>query len=158
MTPAINAAKAAGIEFTIHEYQHDPSASSYGLEAAEKLNLSVHQVFKTLVVETGTNDLAVCILPVDTQLNLKRAAKSLGVKKVAMAEAKKVERTTGYVLGGVSPIGQKRKLTTLVDSSAEQLSTVFVSAGKRGLEIELKPLDLQRLTEASFVLLSADEM
>ena len=149
MTPAINTAKKANIEFTIHEYDHAASAESYGLEAAEKLGIQPERVFKTLVVTDGGN-LFVGIVPVSIQLNLKLMANAVGVKKVSMADARKVENTTGYVLGGISPIGQKKRLQTVIDSSAQDFKTINVSAGKRGLEIELSPTDLQKLTNAKF--------
>ena len=146
MTPAVAAAKRQGIAHRLHEYTHDPAAGSYGLEAAEKLDIDPQRVFKTLVVELDSAQLAVAIVPVSQQLNLKRCAKALGCKKVRMAEPKAVERATGYVLGGVSPLGQKRRLRTLLDSSAEPFETIYVSAGRRGLEIELSPQDLVDLT------------
>ena len=149
MTPAIHAAKKAKIDFTLHEYEHDPSAESYGLEAAEKLGMDPDRVFKTLVASAGP-DLVVAVLPVDRQLNLKRLAKAVGVKKAAMAEVKLVERTTGYVVGGVSPLGQKKRLATVIDQSAEQFDTIMVSAGRRGLEIELSPRDLAAMTRGAF--------
>lgn len=150
MTPAIDLAKKKKIDFKIHAYEHDPKAESYGEEAAQKLGLSLVQVFKTLVVTTETNQLCVCVVPVSGMLDLKNVAKALKTKKTSMADAKKVENTTGYVLGGVSPLGQKKQLVTLIDQSAKDLETIFVSAGKRGLEIELSPLDLQSLTRATF--------
>jgi Cys-tRNA(Pro)/Cys-tRNA(Cys) deacylase len=150
MTPAINLAKKANIEFTVHEYAHDPSDGSYGLEAAEKLGIPADRVFKTLVVSLGGKELAVGVVPVSSMLNMKQMAKALGVKKVAMADAVDVTRSTGYVLGGVSPLGQKSQLRTIVDSSASGYPTVFVSAGRRGLEIEIAPCDLISLTMGHF--------
>ncbi|WP_419797804.1 MAG: Cys-tRNA(Pro) deacylase [Terasakiella sp.] len=150
MTPAIDLAKKKKITFQIHQYEHDPSAPSYGEEAAEKMNIAMNRVFKTLVIATDQNQLAVCIVPVNSMLDLKAAAKSLKAKKVMMADARKVQSTTGYVLGGVSPLGQKKSLPTLIDDSAQGQDTIFVSAGKRGLEIELSPIDLQSLTRAQF--------
>lgn len=149
MTPAINTAKRSKIPFNIHEYDHDSTAESYGGEAADKLNLAPGRVFKTLVVGSG-KEMAVAVLPVSHQLDLKLMAKALGVKKIAMAEIKAVERVTGYVVGGVSPLGQKKQLTTVIDESAREWETVYVSAGRRGLEIELSPDDLAKLTRASF--------
>ncbi|WP_235040024.1 Cys-tRNA(Pro) deacylase [Vreelandella profundi] len=154
MTPAINSAKHAGVAFQVHEYHHDGAAQSYGLEAAEKLGVSAEQIFKTLVVKLDGKQLAVCIVPVTGQLSLKKIAKAADVKKAAMAAPEEVERTTGYVLGGVSPLGQKKRLVTFVDSSAEAFATVYVSAGRRGLEIELTPRDLATLSEATFVSLA----
>jgi Cys-tRNA(Pro)/Cys-tRNA(Cys) deacylase len=141
-TPATTAARKAGVEHRVHEYEHDPSASSYGLEAAEALGLDPARVFKTLVADLdGT--LTVCIVPVAHDLDLR----SLG-KRARLADTAKAERTTGYVAGGISPLGQRRALPTLVDETALVHDTVFVSAGRRGLEIELAPGDLVALTRA----------
>lgn len=150
MTPAINLAKKAKIKFAVHEYEHDPSDGSYGLEAADKLRIPAERVFKTLVVSLGGKGLAVGVVPVPSMLSMKLMAKALGVKKVTMADAADVERSSGYVLGGVSPVGQKTRLPTVVDSSAAGFSTIFVSAGRRGLEIELNPQDLLQLTDGAF--------
>lgn len=150
MTPAINTARKAKISHQIHEYQHDASSESYGTEAAEKLGLSPEQVFKTLVVSLDGKALAVGVVPVAGKLNLKQIAKAAGAKKAAMADPVEVERSTGYVLGGVSPLGQKKRLATFIDASAQQFGTIHVSAGRRGLEIELSPDDLCRLTGARF--------
>ncbi|MES9993342.1 MAG: Cys-tRNA(Pro) deacylase [Candidatus Thiodiazotropha sp.] len=151
MTPAINTAKQAGIEYHTHSYQHDASHPSYGMEAAEKLGIPPQRVFKTLVVSLEPQGLAVAVVPVSMQLDLKAFAKAAKVKKVTMADARLVERTTGYVVGGVSPLGQKKRLLTLIDRSAVELSTIFVSAGRRGLEIELAAEDLARLLDAGFM-------
>ena len=150
MTPGITLAKNAGIAHTIHEYAHDPKHASYGLEAAEKMGVPAAQVFKTLVVELDTKELVVGIVQVSTTLNMKAIARAAGAKRAAMADAGRVQRTTGYILGGVSPLGQKKLLRTFIDDTAQQFGTVFVSAGKRGLEIELNPHDLARLIRASF--------
>jgi Cys-tRNA(Pro)/Cys-tRNA(Cys) deacylase len=150
MTPAVNVAKKAKIEFQTHAYENDSKHPSYGLEAAEKLGIPPERVFKTLVVALDGRELAVAVVPVSSQLDLKAFAKAVKVKKVAMADAKQVERSTGYVLGGVSPLGQKRRLLTLIDRSAVDFSTIFVSAGRRGLEIELAAEDLSRLLDARF--------
>jgi Cys-tRNA(Pro)/Cys-tRNA(Cys) deacylase len=150
MTPAINIAKKAKIAFRIHEYDHDPQSESYGEEAASKMGIDSNRVFKTLVVFTGSKGLAVGVLPVSRRLDLKRVAKALDVKKATMADKTEVERVTGYVLGGVSPLGQKRRLVTLIDESANAFETIFVSAGRRGLEIELSPADLCSLTKGQF--------
>ncbi|WP_319584221.1 Cys-tRNA(Pro) deacylase [uncultured Pseudodesulfovibrio sp.] len=149
MTPAINAAKKAKIKYTVHEYDHDPAAPSFGVEAAEKLGVPPERVFKTLVVDAG-GTLAVAVVPVMFKLDLKAVAKALNAKKAAMADVKIVERTTGYVVGGVSPLGQKKRLPTVIDASAEEGETLFVSGGRRGLDIELAPSDLAALTRASF--------
>ena len=156
MTPAINAAKQARVNYTIHEYEHDPAAESYGEEAAEKIGANPAQVFKTLVVSLDGKNLAVGIVPVTAMLGLKQIAKAAGAKKAVMADKQLVQRTTGYVLGGVSPLGQKKPLKTFIDQSAEGFETIFVSAGKRGLEIELAPADLARLTQARFALLQQE--
>lgn len=149
MTPAINAAKRAKIAYAVHEYEHDPAAESFGLEAAEKLGLDPARVFKTLVVAAG-DDLVVAVLPVAERLNFKSLAKAVGAKKAAMADVKRVERVTGYVVGGVSPLGQKKRLATVIDASARDHSTIFVSGGRRGLDIELSPADLAAATRAVF--------
>ena len=156
MTPAIAAAKKARITFSIHEYTHDPAAESYGLEAAEKLGLDPARVFKTLVAAVGERDLAVAVVPVSRQLDLKLLARALGVKKAEMAAVKAVERATGYVVGGVSPLGQKKRLATVIDASAQAHQTLFVSAGRRGLEIELAPADLAALTGARFAAIAKE--
>ena len=153
VTPAIDAAKSAGIDFQIREYQHSPNADSYGLEVVQKLELHPEQVFKTLVV-TDDKSLFVGIIPVSSQLNLKLMAQALGVKKVRMAEKRKVETVTGYLVGGVSPIGQKKRLPTIIDTSAEGFKTIHVSAGKRCLEMEISTRSLQQLTDATFAIIT----
>jgi len=150
MTPATKQLEQHKISFKLHQYQHDANASSFGDEAVEKLSLNAEQVFKTLVVCTDTNQLVVAIVPVNLKLNLKAVAKKLQVKKVKMADAKRVEVSTGYVLGGVSPLGQKKSLVTIIDESAEKFSLIYVSGGRRGLEIELSPVELAKLCQASF--------
>ncbi|MEY1662708.1 Cys-tRNA(Pro) deacylase [Isoalcanivorax beigongshangi] len=150
MTPAIDALRKAKIAYQMHSYSHEPGADSYGQEAADKLGLDRAEVFKTLVVETERGQLAVAVVPVSGQLDLKRMAQALEVKKVAMAPPPKVERSTGYVLGGVSPLGQKKRLPTVIDSSAEALEQLYVSGGKRGLDLSLAPADLAALTGAKF--------
>lgn len=157
MTPGINAAKKAGIQYRIHEYSHDPAAASYGLEAAEKMGVAAERVFKTLVVLLDNRELAVGVVPVRALLNMKRLAKAAGAKKADMAPAADVQRSSGYVLGGVSPLGQKKALRTFIDTSAQGFDTIFVSAGRRGLEIELTAADLARLTRASFAELADHE-
>lgn len=150
MTPAVELAKRRKIKFVLHEYTHDPKSASYGLEAAEKLALPPEQVFKTLVLELADKSLAVAVLPVTAMLNMKLCAKALAVKKAAMADANAVERSSGYVLGGVSPLGQKKPLKTVIDQSAQSFNTIFVSGGKRGLEIELTAGDLAMCTRGTF--------
>jgi Cys-tRNA(Pro)/Cys-tRNA(Cys) deacylase len=154
MTPAINSAKQAGIAFQLHEYHHDAAAQSYGIEAAEKLGVAAEQVFKTLVVKLDGRQLAVGIVPVNSQLGLKQLARAAGAKKATMALPEEVERSTGYVLGGVSPLGQKKRLPTFIDDSARTFSTLYVSAGRRGLEIELAPSDLAALCQGHFTALA----
>jgi Cys-tRNA(Pro)/Cys-tRNA(Cys) deacylase len=139
-TPAIVAAERAGVSFSVHEYAHDPKAASYGLEAAEKLGLDPARVYKTLVVDVD-GVLTVAVVPVEAQLDLK----ALG-KRATMADTKLAERTTGYVAGGISPLGQRKRLPVLLDESALAFETIHVSAGRRGLEIELAPGDLLGLT------------
>lgn len=151
MTPAIELLKKRAVKHQLHQYQHDAAAVSYGLEAAEKLGVSPRQVFKTLVVSLDTKQLAVAILPVDQLLSMKQVAKALGAKKADMANAHDVMRSSGYVLGGVSPLGQKKLLPTVIDSSAQQFATIYVSAGRRGLEIELCAADLCQLLDAQLV-------
>ncbi len=149
MTPAVDAATKAGIQYTLHEYSHCSHASSYGEEAADLLNISPNRVFKTLLIATtDSKQLAVAIVPVSHQLNLKSAAKALGFKKASMANPEEAEKTTGYILGGISPLGQKKRLPFILDESAKSFETIYVSAGKRGLEIELTPNDLSKLCHA----------
>ncbi len=150
MTPGINIAKKANIAFQVHEYPHDPDAESYGLEASDKLGLPPEQVFKTLVVSLDGKMLAVGIVPVAGMLSMKAIAKAAGAKKAEMADKAEVARSTGYVLGGVSPLGQKKRLKTVIDASAQNFPTIYVSAGRRGLEIELAPQDLCKLTGGLF--------
>ena len=138
---------AAGVAFSQHAYEHDPGARSFGLEAAEVLGLPPEQVFKTLLVDTGAG-LAVAVVPVSGQLDLKAMATALGAKRVTMADPAAAQRASGYVVGGISPIGQKRALPTVVDESAELFDVVYVSGGRRGLDLGLSPTDLVRLTGA----------
>jgi len=151
MTPAIELLKKRHCPFQVLSYQHDSQSSSYGLEAAEKLQLDPKLVFKTLVLQLEPAELVVAVLPVSYMLDLKQLAKAAGSKKAVLAAPTAVERSTGYVLGGVSPLGQKKRLRTFIDQSAEALSLIYVSAGRRGLEIALAPEQLQRLLGASFV-------
>ncbi|MCC2605555.1 Cys-tRNA(Pro) deacylase [Planctobacterium marinum] len=150
MTPAINLAKKARVAHKIHEYQHDTAAESWGGEAAEKLGVAENRVFKTLVVKLDNGRLAVAVIPVSSMLSMKLMAKACQAKKAAMAEQVEVERATGYVLGGVSPLGQKKRLFTVIDSAAESQESIYISAGRRGLEIELSPGDLAKLLSARF--------
>lgn len=155
MTPAIQLAKKLKIKHEIYQYQHDPKAPSYGLEASEKLGIAPDRVFKTLVAEVA-NQLIVTVLPVNKMLDLKRVAKAVKAKKATMAEPKVVEKTTGYILGGVSPLGQKKRLTTLIDQSATEFDSIFVSAGRRGLEIELSAQDLQKALNADICIVTVE--
>lgn len=136
----------------MHTYKHDPRADSYGTEAVDaltaELGLAAEQIFKTLVIELTTGSLAVAVLPVPNTLSLKAAAAALGASKASMADKTRAEKTTGYVLGGISPLGQRKPLPTVVDASALSWNRVLCSAGRRGLEIELAPADLVRLTSA----------
>src|SRR4051794_34781596 len=141
-TPATRAAQEAGIDFRLHEYEHDPRADSFALEAAEALGIDADRVFKTLVVSRD-DDLLVCIVPAGEKLHLQ----ALG-KRAAMAPTDRAERVTGYVAGGISPLGQRKPLPTFVDEWAMVHDTIFVSAGRRGLEIELRPGDLVEMTGA----------
>ena len=150
MTPGVTAAKKAGVSYQTHEYEHDGNAPSYGEEAAEKLGVEAAGIFKTLVVEADGGQLVVAVVPVLMSLDLKAAASALRVKKLKMADKTLVQRTTGYVLGGVSPLGQKKLLRTLIDQSAESLVTMHFSGGRRGLEIEMAPQDLASLCKATF--------
>ena len=156
MTPAIRLLEKHGIKFDLLAYQHDPDAPAYGLEAAEKLNLPAAHVFKTLVVSDESNRLYVAIVPVAKQLSMKAMAKAVKVKRITMADKDLVIRSTGYVLGGVSPLGQKKPLPTVLDDSAESLPTIYVSAGRRGLEVALVPSDLLQLTRAVFSSVASD--
>ena len=147
-TPATKALEKAKVAFTTHTYEHDPKHESYGLEAAERLNLDPATVFKTLVAQVD-GKLVVAIVPVERQLDLKALAAAVKAKKAQMADVKQAERTTGYVAGGISPLGQRKPLATVIDDSATRHPTINVSGGRRGLEIELAPADLQRLTNAT---------
>jgi Cys-tRNA(Pro)/Cys-tRNA(Cys) deacylase len=144
-TPATVALTAAGIQFTAHSYDHDPANTNFGLEAANALNLDPDQVFKTLMAEVD-GALVVAIVPVTGKLDLKALAAAVGGKKAEMADAALAERKTGYVVGGISPIGQKTRHTTVLDETAELYDTVFVSGGRRGFDIELTPADLLSIT------------
>lgn len=150
MTPAINAAKRARITYAIHGYEHDKAATAYGEEAADKLGLSPARVFKTLLAQLDGRELVVAVVPVANQLNLKQLAAALNARNADMARPADAERATGYVVGGISPLGQKKALRTVIDDSARGHATIYVSAGRRGLEIELAAADLAALTRAAF--------
>ncbi len=151
MTPAINLARKQNIPHQLHEYAHDPAHPSYGLEAADKLGIDAQRVFKTLVAKLDGRQLVVAVVPVSAQLNMKQLARAAGAKKAVMADKAEVQRVTGYVLGGVSPLGQKKLLPSYIDDSATALDTIYISAGRRGLEIELDPHDLQSILSAEIV-------
>ncbi|MBO3745406.1 Cys-tRNA(Pro) deacylase [Streptosporangiaceae bacterium NEAU-GS5] len=146
-TPATVALTQAKAEFTLHPYAHDAGAQAYGEEAADALGVPYERIFKTLVAETEAG-LAVAVVPVAGKLDLKAFAAALGGKRAAMADAAKVERVTGYVVGGISPLGQRKRLPTVVDESALGFATIYFSAGRRGLQIETAPENLVKLTQA----------
>ena len=150
MTPAIDLLKKACAAHSVHSYSHDPKAPSYGLEAAEKLGLEPARVFKTLLAASEKGELLVAVVPVAGTLDLKALAAAAGVKKADMADPAAAQRATGYLVGGISPLGQKKRLRTFIDESARAHPTVFVSAGRRGLEVELAAEVLAEHTRASF--------
>lgn len=154
MTPAITLLRKKGIVHAIHSYVHDPASPAYGLEAAEKLGLPTHCVFKTLIVTLDGREHVVALVPVHHTLNLKELARTAHARKAAMALAADAERATGYIVGGISPLGQKKRLRVFIDESAKTLERVFISAGRRGLEIELSPADLAQATGAHYAALS----
>jgi Cys-tRNA(Pro)/Cys-tRNA(Cys) deacylase len=156
MTPAINIAKKAKIDYTIHSYAHDPASASYGEEASEKLGIIADRVFKTLVAQIDSRELVVAVIPVSSMLSMKQIAKAAGGKKGEMAKGADVERSSGYILGGVSPLGQKKRLRTFIDETAKNFPTIYVSAGRRGLEIELSPNDLVKITDGVMVAICAE--
>ena len=149
MTPAINLLKKEKCDFKIHKYDHDPECTNFGEEAALKLGLDENQVYKTLLVELTPKELVVCVLPVANQLSLKDVANAFDVKKAVMANKDEAQKVTGYLLGGISPLGQKKLLRTVLDESVNKFETIFISGGKRGLDIEVKPKDLQKLLKAN---------
>ncbi|MGI5399640.1 Cys-tRNA(Pro) deacylase [Streptomyces sp. CA-135486] len=146
-TPATVALTTAGTAFTVHAYDHDPASPSYGEEAAVALGVCPDRVFKTLVADVD-GELTVAVVPVAGQLDLKALAAAVGAKRATMADPVAAERTTGYVRGGISPLGQRKRLRTVLDASASGHPTICVSAGRRGLEVELAPADLAALTGA----------
>ncbi|MFE2333085.1 Cys-tRNA(Pro) deacylase [Streptomyces coelicoflavus] len=147
-TPATVVLTAAGVTYTVHAYEHDPAHPSYGEEAAEATGVAPERVFKTLVADVD-GALTVAVVPVAGQLDLKALAAAVGGKRAAMADPVLAERTTGYVRGGISPLGQRKRLPTVLDASASAHPTICVSAGRRGLEVELSPDDLTNLTTAT---------
>jgi len=157
VTPAITALRKHKISFEIVEYEHDPAATSYGQEAADATGTDPAFIFKTLMVMVDGKRPAVAVVPVDKQLDLKAIAAAAQGKKAAMAAQDEAERRTGYVVGGISPIGQKKLFPTFIDQSAESLSTMYVSGGRRGLEVCLAPHDLLGILDAQFVALATSE-
>jgi Cys-tRNA(Pro)/Cys-tRNA(Cys) deacylase len=147
LTPAVIALTSAGIAHTLHEYDHDPRATSYGLEAADALGLDPDQVFKTLLADLD-GSLVVAVVPVSTKLDLKALARALGGSRASMADPRAAERATGYVTGGISPVGQRKTHRTVVDETAELYDVVYVSAGRRGLDVGIAPADLVEVTGA----------
>ncbi len=150
MTPAIDLLKKTRAEHRVHSYTHDPKSASYGLEAAEKLGLDPARVFKTLLVASEKNELLVAVVPVVGHLDLKALAQAASVKKVDMADPQAAQRATGYLVGGISPLGQKKRLRTFIDESARTHASIYVSAGRRGLEVELQADVLAEHTGAAF--------
>ncbi|GMA32777.1 Cys-tRNA(Pro) deacylase [Litorihabitans aurantiacus] len=154
-TPATLALDAAGTSFTAHTYDHDPRATSFGLEAAEKLGIDPAQVYKTLMVDVD-GALVVAIAPVAGRVDLKEVARAVGGRRAAMADPAQAQRRTGYVVGGISPIGQKTHHRTVLDSSAILLETLLVSGGRRGLDLELAPDDLLAITGGEYADIARD--
>lgn len=150
MTPALDLLKKARAEHRVHSYEHDPKSASYGLEAAEKLGIDPVQVFKTLLASSEKGELLVAVVPVVGTLDLKALAHAAGVKKCEMADPAAAQRATGYLVGGISPLGQKKCLRTFIDQSAQQFATIHVSAGRRGLEVELAAAVLAEHTQGKF--------
>jgi Cys-tRNA(Pro)/Cys-tRNA(Cys) deacylase len=154
-TPATVALARAGVAFTAHAYEHDPRTAAFGLEAAEKLGLDPERVFKTLLANVD-GGLAVAIVPVAMQLDLKALAQALGGKRAEMADPAVAERKTGYVVGGISPIGQKTALPTVLDESAILFESIYVSGGRRGLDLELAPDDLVAVTDGRYATIARE--
>ncbi|MFM2481862.1 Cys-tRNA(Pro) deacylase [Celerinatantimonas sp. YJH-8] len=157
MTPAVQALKRAKIDYQLLYYEHDANADSFGGEAAAKLNLDPHAMYKTLIAcdEQNPRNMVVAIVPVAGHLDLKKLAKAAGIKKMKMADPALAEKTTGYIKGGISPIGQKKRLPTFLDESAEALEHIYVSGGKRGLTLEIAPKPVMTLLNGKFVPIAA---
>ena len=150
MTPAINELKKNKIEFNIHKYKHDPKVENYGLEAAEKLNIDANRVYKTLLAQLNTKELIVAIIPVNKSLNLKAVANYFEVKSALMANKDEAQKVTGYLLGGISAFGQKKRLKTILDNTSKDFETIYVSGGKRGLDLQLKPSDIINVLNSNY--------
>lgn len=150
MTPAIRLLEETGTEHQVLSYEHDPGSDSYGQEAVDLLGLNPGEVFKTLLATTDAGETIVAVVPVEHMLHLKSLAKAAGAKKATMADPTTAERLTGYVVGGISPLGQRRRLRTFLDVSCQSLNHMHISAGRRGLEVAVKPHDLAELLDASF--------
>lgn len=148
MTPAINLLKNNKYDFKIHKYEHNPACTNFGDEAVEKLGISAKQVFKTLIVELTPKELVVGVLPVSKQLSLKELANVFGARKAQIANKDEAQKVSGYLIGGISPLGQKKLLRTVLDDSIKEFETIFISAGRRGLDIELSPNDLKNILNA----------
>lgn len=150
MTPAINKLKKAKIKHQVLQYEHDKNVAAFGDEAVKALALPAEQVFKTLIVELDSHALACAVIPVPQRLDLKAVAHHFGVKKADMAPTDKAQRATGYIVGGISPLGQKKRLPVVIDQTAATLPDMYVSGGRRGLDIRLAPADLAHVIDASF--------
>ncbi|CAG8999886.1 MAG: Cys-tRNA(Pro)/Cys-tRNA(Cys) deacylase YbaK [Candidatus Celerinatantimonas neptuna] len=157
MTPAVQALKRAKIDFQLHHYEHDANARSFGGEVADKLDLDPNAAFKTLVAcdEHNPRKMVVAVVPVAGHLDLKKLAKASGIKKMKMADSIIAEKTTGYVTGGISPLGQKKRLPTFLDCSAQKLDVIYISGGKRGLTLEVAPGPVLELLGGHFVDIAA---
>ncbi len=150
MTPAINLLRKAGIAFEVHAYEHDPGSRDYGAEAVRRLGLAADRVFKTLLASSDTGELLVAVVPVSGTLDLKALAQTAGCRKCEMASIDAAQRATGYLVGGISPLGQKKRHRTFIDRSAQSLPIMHISAGRRGLEVALAPSDLITLSNGGY--------